>query len=85
MTSSATRTAVQLGAALRRRRKALGLSQSELADRIGVRQATISRLESGGGDARVSTLMDAAAALGLELSFNPRDRGGAASFEDLFG
>lgn len=28
-------------------RKALGLSQSEMADRLGVRQSTVSRLESG--------------------------------------
>lgn len=36
------------GAHLRRRRQALGLSQTALAERLGVPQATISRWETGG-------------------------------------
>jgi len=79
------RTALQAGAALRRRRKAAGLSQSELAERIGVRQATISKLESGGADVRISTLMEAAAALGLELVLAPRNEAGPDAYEELLG
>lgn len=66
------RTPLQLGAAMRSHRKALGFTQQELADRIGVRQATISQMENGAADTRVSTLMEAIATLGLDLSLTPR-------------
>mgnify|MGYP000318305260 CR=1 FL=1 len=71
----------QLGAALRRRRKALELSQRHLSDRTALRQATLSDLETGEGDPKLSTLMAALAALDLELVVRPRTKGGAA---DLF-
>jgi HTH-type transcriptional regulator/antitoxin HipB len=78
------RTPPQLGAALRRRRKGLNLSQAEVGDRVGIRQATLSMLESGGADSKVSTLMDVLAALDLELVLRPRRGGDEASIEDLF-
>ena len=83
MKPSLVRTPPQLGAALRRRRKALGLSQAELGDRVNVRQATISALESGAADTKVSTLMDVLAALGFDLALASR-QSGDESFEDLF-
>ena len=69
---SIVRTSTAMGAALRRRRKNLGLSQAELGERINARQATISALEAGTVDTKLRTLMDVMAALGLEMVFRPR-------------
>jgi HTH-type transcriptional regulator/antitoxin HipB len=66
------RTPSAMGAALRRQRKKMRLSQSELGERINLRQATISALEAGTTDAKLSTLMDALSALGLELVVRSR-------------
>lgn len=69
---SIVRTPAALGAALRRQRKRLRLSQGQLGERINLRQATISALEAGGADAKLSTLMATMAALGLEIVVRPR-------------
>lgn len=66
------RTADALGATLRRRRRTLHLSQGSLGESINLRQATISALEAGTADTKLSTVMDAMAALGLELVVRPR-------------
>jgi transcriptional regulator with XRE-family HTH domain len=44
------------------------LTQEELAQRSGVAEATISRIESGQQEARISTIRKLAAALGVEPS-----------------
>jgi len=73
----------QMGEALRRARRSKALTQKELAEKMDVRQATISQLEDGGSQVR--TLMDALAALGLELVIRPRRQGtDAHDIEDLF-
>lgn len=82
--NSIVRTPHQLGVALRMRRRALDLSQADVAGRIGARQATISTVESGGADTRLSTLMDLLAALDLELVVRPRDTSGRPQIEDIF-
>lgn len=51
---------------------------------MGVRQATVSRLEAGERGTEVGTLMDALAALNLELVIRPRAQGPRPDFEDLF-
>jgi HTH-type transcriptional regulator/antitoxin HipB len=79
-----TRTSPQLGAALRRRRKQAGLSQVSLADKVKLRQATISRLESGDTGTKLGTLLDVVAALDLEIVVRPRSKGRAADIEDIF-
>ena len=56
-----------LAAALKNARKAQGLVQTELANKIGTTKSAISRLEHGTGDLRLSTLRKLAAALGLRL------------------
>ncbi len=81
------RTTKQLGSIIRRARRAADLTQSELGERVGLRQATISKLESGQPNTRLETLMDAMSALGLE--FVVRHRGSRSekdqpSLEDLF-
>lgn len=77
-----TRTAKQIGAAVRRRRRALGLRQGDLGDKTNLRQATISALENGEPGTRLRTLIDVMAALDLELVI--RDRSRAADIEDVF-
>jgi transcriptional regulator with XRE-family HTH domain len=54
---------------LTQRRQALGLSQTEVAARMGTSQSAVARLEARRGDARVSTLERYATALGTSLSF----------------
>ena len=78
------RTAVQVGVALRERRKALGLTQSQLSQQLNVRQATVSDLESGKVDVKLSTLLDALGALDLELALRPRSRGPERTLDELF-
>lgn len=78
------RTAKQLGAIIRRARRNAGLTQTELGQRIGLRQATISKLEKGEPATRISTLLDALTALGLEVIIDRRGRASAKSLEDLF-
>lgn len=56
----------ELGAQLRQRREALGLSKSELAERAGKVREVIYRLEAG-EDTTVSSLLAVLGALGLAL------------------
>jgi len=70
------------GALVRKARLAQGLTQKELAARMNVRQATISKLESGEPATRMAVLFDALAALGLELTMTTRD--GKSGFQDMF-
>lgn len=56
-------------------RRDRGLSQTEVAARMGTSQSALARLESGQADVRVSTLARYAAALNVDLGFSIRDRG----------
>lgn len=60
-----------IGQLLGLERERRGLSQSELARRLGVSQANLSRIEHG-ADLRVSTLLDVARALGMEPMIVPK-------------
>ena len=51
------------------RRLELGLSQTEVAARMGTSQSAVARLESGDADLRLSTLERYAAALGQRLDW----------------
>lgn len=57
---------------LTERRVALGLSQTEVAARMGTSQSAVARLETGLTDARISTLQRYANALQSELGFAVR-------------
>ena len=58
----------RIGAAIKRERTSAGLSVSELARRSGVSKATVSQLESGGGNPSVETLWALGDALGVPFS-----------------
>lgn len=78
------RTPKQLGALVRRHRKKLGLSQSELGVKAGLRQETISLIETGNPAAKLETILSVMAALDLELHVRHRSKGTAAEIEDIF-
>jgi HTH-type transcriptional regulator/antitoxin HipB len=78
------RTTKQLADALRRYRRNKDLSQVGLAERMQVRQATISKLEAGEPGTQLRVLMDALTALDLELVIRPRTKTSAQDIEDLF-
>lgn len=78
------RTPGQIGAFVRRARRTAGMTQAELGAKIGLRQATISKLESGEPATRLSTLLDALSALGLEIIIDERGRAASKDLEDLF-
>jgi predicted transcriptional regulator len=57
---------------LEQHRIGLGLTQTEVAARMGTSQSAVARLESGDADVRLSTLERYAAALSHELHWNLR-------------
>lgn len=56
-----------LAVRVRTRRAALGWSQASLAARAGVGQATVSRIEAGGGDPALSVVLRLFAVLWLSV------------------
>lgn len=78
------RTTKQAGDAIRRVRRQRGLSQSALGAKMHVRQATVSKLEAGEPATQLKMLMDALAALDLELVIRPRSSGRVEDIEALF-
>lgn len=74
----------QIGTAIQRRRKDQKLTQSALGVRMNARQATISKLEKGEPATQLQILMDALAALDLELVIRPRTTSSVKELEDLF-
>lgn len=67
-TYEATRLALDVGEKVRDAREAAGLSQRELAARMGTSQAAVARLEAGGVGATLTTLQRMAAALDLKIT-----------------
>jgi transcriptional regulator with XRE-family HTH domain len=55
-------------------RQARGLSQTEVAARMGTSQSAVARLERGDADVRLSTLQRYAAALERRVGFGLADR-----------
>ena len=78
------RTEQQLGAIIRRERRRQELTQQQLGARIGLRQATISKLERGEPATRLRTLLDALTALGLQLVIEKRETASSADIGALF-
>jgi DNA-binding XRE family transcriptional regulator len=55
------------------RRQDAGLSQTEVAARMGTSQSAVARLESGEADVRATTLERYAAAVGTEITWKLQD------------
>ena len=78
------RTPNQIGNLIRRARKKRGLSQAQLGERAGLRQETISLIETGHPAAKLDTILALLAALDLEFGIVPRSKGTTAEIEDIF-
>ncbi|MGE0006802.1 MAG: helix-turn-helix domain-containing protein [Parvibaculaceae bacterium] len=72
----------QIGSLVRRARKRRGWSQTRLGAKAGLRQETISLIETGNPAARLDTIMAVLAALDLEFRVGERSKG--AAIEDIF-
>jgi y4mF family transcriptional regulator len=70
--SHAGPTPEQFGFALRVRRGALGLTQQDLADVIGVNRRVIGELERGKRTVRFDIALEAARALGFDVELHLR-------------
>lgn len=58
---------MQAGGLIREARRRAGLSQRELADRLGTQQPAVARWESGGDDPAFARVVAAVGACGLRL------------------
>jgi HTH-type transcriptional regulator / antitoxin HipB len=65
-------SASDLGRLIRSRRKALNLSQDELAAVVGVNRRVVGELERGKGTVRLEIALEAARALGLDVDLRAR-------------
>jgi ribosome-binding protein aMBF1 (putative translation factor) len=72
------KAAFELAERVREARERLGITQAELASRIGSTQPAVARLEGGGSTPSFETLRRVATALGLELVVELRRRPAAA-------
>ncbi|MAF97323.1 MAG: transcriptional regulator [Micavibrio sp.] len=70
--SELARSPEQLGNAIRRARKKNGMSQSDLGEKAGLRQETISLIENGNSATKLETILAVLAVLNLELQIHPR-------------
>lgn len=70
--SELARSPEQLGNTIRRVRKKRGISQSELGEKAGLRQETISLIENGNPAAKLETILSVLSALELEFQISPR-------------
>ena len=78
------RTSKQIGTIIQRTRKQRGWTQAQLAERAGLRQETISVIESGEKPSKLPSILAVLAALDLEFTIGPRAKGSASDIEDLF-
>lgn len=62
----------QLGAAIRERRRRLGITQDDLAASMGVNRRVIGQLEKGKETVQIGIVLRAARAVGLNVGVQPR-------------
>lgn len=82
--SELARTARQIGTIIQRARKKRGWTQTQLAERAGLRQATISVIETGETSSRLESILAVLAALDLEFRVDERSKGRGQDIEALF-
>jgi len=75
--SPSSASAIETGEYVRAVREKSGLTQAELAERLGSHQPAIARLEAGDTNVNMRTLERIAEALGLEMEWQMVDRGEA--------
>ena len=63
-----------MGMAIRRRRKALGLNQTEAGRHFKIEQSVVSNIERGVPGVRIDTIFRMLAALDLELVIRTKDQ-----------
>lgn len=74
-----------IGARMRTRRRQLGLSQSDLAERLGVSFQQVQKYERGANRVAASTLLSAAQALNVSVAWLVgEDASGREDDEDVF-
>jgi len=61
-----------IGAAIRTRRKRIGMTQQDVAEIAGLQRQTISRVEAGNNAVAVATVARVATVVGLDLLVKPR-------------
>ena len=74
----------QIGNLVRRARKRRGWSQTELGEKAGLRQETISLIETGNPATKIDTILAVLAALDLEFQVAPRSKSESSAIEELF-
>ncbi len=73
------RTPGQIGNVVRRIRKGQRLTQAQLGEKAGLRQETISLIETGNPATRLDTILAVLAALDLEFRIAKRSKGTAVA------
>lgn len=78
------RTPKQIGTIIQRARKKRDWTQSDLAERAGLRQGTISVIEKGDKPAKLGSILAVLGALDLEFKIGERSKGTDRDIEELF-
>jgi HTH-type transcriptional regulator / antitoxin HipB len=81
---SVIRSPKQLGDAVRRHRRSLGVTQGQVGQEARLRQPTVSALESGSSGVKMETVFAVLAALDLELVMRPRTQASPDDIAKLF-
>ena len=74
----------QIGNLIQRARKRHGWNQTQLGDKAGLRQETVSLIETGNPAAKLETILAVLAVLDLEFQIAPRSKGRPADIGDIF-
>lgn len=82
--SDLARTPKQIGTIIHRARRKMGWNQTQLGEKTGLRQETISLIETGNPATKLETILAVLAALDLEFRIAPRSKAQAADIEDIF-
>lgn len=78
------RSPTQLGNLIQRQRKQMGMSQTDLASLVGLRQELISKIERGHEGTKLASIYALFAALDLELVVEARSGRPTVDIEDIF-